>query len=68
MVTFCVENSEAMLAKLKPYLDMPFKTWLLMQLDPQQESDHATILAETFSQSKSHLILDFFLKISSRLM
>ena len=24
---------------------MPFKTWLLLQLDPQQESDSATILA-----------------------
>ena len=28
--------------KASAIADMPFKTWLLMQLDPQQESDHAT--------------------------
>ena len=45
LVAFCVTNAQAMLAKLKPQLDMPFKTWLLLQLDPQQESDSAIILA-----------------------
>ena len=45
MVTYSVENAQVMNEKLKPVLDMPFKSWLLLQLDPQQESDHATILA-----------------------
>ena len=44
-VSFCVENAEEMFAKLKVTLDKPFKEWLLLQLDPQQESDHSTILA-----------------------
>ena len=44
-VSFCVENAEEMFAKLKVTLDNPFKEWLLLQLDPQQESDHSTILA-----------------------
>ena len=34
LVAFCVTNAQAMLAKLKSQLDMPFKTWLLLQLDP----------------------------------
>ena len=45
MVTYSVENAQVMHEKLKPVLDMPFKSWLLLQLDPQWESDHATILA-----------------------
>ena len=44
-VSFCVENAEEMFAKLKVTLDKPFKEWFLLQLDPQQESDHSTILA-----------------------
>ena len=39
-VSFCVENAEEMFGKLKDTLDKPFKEWLLIQLDPQQESDH----------------------------
>ena len=31
--------------ELKVTLDKPFKEWLLLHLDPQQESDHSTILA-----------------------
>ena len=45
MVTYSVENAQVMHEKLKPVLDMPFKSWLLFQPHPQQESDHATILA-----------------------
>ena len=61
MVAFCVTNAQAMLAKLKPQLDMPFKTWLLLQLDPQQESDSATILAlrHLVKVSRSTLQLTF---------
>ena len=61
MVAFCVANAQAMLAKLKPQLDMSFKTWLLLQLDPQQESDSATILAlrHLVKVSRSTLQLTF---------
>ena len=61
LVAFCVTNAQAMLAKLKPQLDMPFKTWLLLQLDPQQESDSATILAlrHLVKVSRSTLQLTF---------
>ena len=61
LVAFCVTNAQAMLAKLKPQLDMPFKTWLLLQLDPQQESDSATILAlrHLIKVSRSTLQLTF---------
>ena len=45
MVVYCVSHAEAMQEKLKNVLDMPFKQWFMLQLDPQQESDHATILA-----------------------
>ena len=36
LVAFCVTNAQTMLAKLKSQLDIPFKEWLLLQLDPQQ--------------------------------
>ena len=45
LVAFCVTNADFMLDKLKTQRDLPFKEWLLYQLDPQQESDTATILA-----------------------
>ena len=61
MVAFCVENSEQMHKKLKPHLDTPFKTWLLMQLDPQQESDHATILALRHLLKVSHIYFHILL-------
>ena len=43
-VSFCVENAQDLFVKLKATLDKPFKQWLLLQLDPLQESDHSTIL------------------------
>ena len=44
MIQFCVTNADEMSGMLKATLDRPFKDWLLQQLDPQQESDHSTIL------------------------